>query len=63
MKNIQELQVWIADHLEKNLTVQTLAERVRMSVRNFERVFTRETECTPARYVAQMRVEAARRLL
>jgi len=63
MKNIQELQVWIADHLEKNLSVNLLAERVAMSVRNFERVFTRETGCTPARYVAQMRVEAARRQL
>jgi transcriptional regulator GlxA family with amidase domain len=63
MKSIQELQVWIADHLEKNLPVQVLAERVRMSVRNFERVFTRETGYTPARYVAQMRVEAARRQL
>ncbi len=63
MKSIQELKVWIADHLEKNLSVQALAERVAMSVRNFERVFTRETGCTPARYVAQMRVEAARRQL
>jgi transcriptional regulator GlxA family with amidase domain len=63
MKSIQGLQVWIADHLERNLSVQVLAERVAMSVRNFERVFTRETGCTPARYAAQMRVEAARRLL
>jgi transcriptional regulator GlxA family with amidase domain len=63
MKGIRELQVWVADHLEKNLSVQALAQRVRMSVRNFERVFTRETGCTPARYVAQMRVEAARRQL
>lgn len=63
MKSIHELQVWIADHLEKNLSVEVLARRAAMSVRNFERVFTRETGCTPARYVAQMRVEAARRQL
>jgi transcriptional regulator GlxA family with amidase domain len=63
MKSIQELQIWIADHVEKNLSVQALAQRVAMSVRNFERVFTRETGCTPARYVAQLRVEAARRQL
>ena len=63
MKSIQELQVWIADHLEKSLSVQVLAGRTAMSVRNFERVFTRETGCTPARYVAQMRVESARRQL
>ncbi len=63
MKSIGELQVWIADHLENNLSVQVLARRVAMSVRNFERVFTREIGCTPARYVAQMRIEAARRQL
>jgi transcriptional regulator GlxA family with amidase domain len=34
-----------------------------MSVRNFERVFTREVGTTPAQFVLQMRVEAARRLL
>ena len=33
------------------------------SVRNFERVFTREGGTTPSRYVPQMRVEAARRQL
>jgi transcriptional regulator GlxA family with amidase domain len=63
MKSIQELQVWIADNVDKNLAVQVLADRVAMSVRNFERVFTRETGCTPARYVGQVRVEAARRQL
>jgi transcriptional regulator GlxA family with amidase domain len=63
MKSVQELQVWIVDHLDRNLSVQALAQRVAMSVRNFERVFTRETGCTPARYVAQVRVEAARRQL
>jgi len=34
-----------------------------MSVRTFERVFTREVGTTPAQYVLQMRVEAARRKL
>jgi transcriptional regulator GlxA family with amidase domain len=63
LKAIQELQVWIADNLGKNLSVQVLSHRVAMSVRNFERVFTRETKCTPARYVAQLRVEAACRQL
>ena len=33
-----------------------------MSVRNFERVFTREVGTTPSQYVLQLRVEAARRL-
>jgi transcriptional regulator GlxA family with amidase domain len=34
-----------------------------MSVRHFERVFTREVGATPSQYVLQPRVEAARRLL
>jgi transcriptional regulator GlxA family with amidase domain len=34
-----------------------------MSIRNFERVFTREVGTTPSQYVLQVRVEAARRQL
>jgi transcriptional regulator GlxA family with amidase domain len=63
MKSIQELQIWIADNLRRELSVQFLAARVAMSVRNFERVFTREVGSTPSRYVSQLRIEAARRQL
>ena len=63
MTAIHELQIWIADHLRSRLSVQDLARRISMSVRNFERVFTREVGATPSRYVLQMRVEAARRHL
>jgi transcriptional regulator GlxA family with amidase domain len=63
MASIRELQIWIAEHLETRLSVEDLAERMSMSVRNFERVFTREVGTTPSQYVLQMRVEAARRLL
>jgi len=63
MKAIYELQVWIAENLHNNLSVQKLADRTAMSVRNFERVFTRELGKTPSHYVLQMRAEAARRQL
>ncbi len=63
MASIRELQIWIAEHLEKRLSVEDLADRMSMSVRNFERVFTREVGTTPSQYVLQMRVEAARRLI
>ena len=63
MASIREIQVWIAEHLGGRLTVDALAGRMSMSVRNFERVFTREVGTTPSQYVLQMRVEAARRLL
>jgi transcriptional regulator GlxA family with amidase domain len=63
MTSIRELQVWIAEHLQARLSVEDLADRMSMSVRNFERVFTREVGTTPSQYVLQMRVEAARRQL
>jgi transcriptional regulator GlxA family with amidase domain len=63
MKSIQELQVWVAENPQKKLSVRDLAERVSMSIRNFERVFTREVGTTPSQYVLQVRVEGARRQL
>src|SRR5262249_51061134 len=63
MTSIRELQIWITEHIHTKLSVEALAERMSMSVRNFERVFTREVGATPSQYVLRMRVEAARRLL
>jgi len=63
MKAIQELLIWITENLRKKLSVQALADRAAMSLRNFERVFTREVGRTPFQYVLQARVEAARRQL
>jgi transcriptional regulator GlxA family with amidase domain len=63
MASIRELQIWIAEHLGTRLSVEDLADRMAMSVRNFERVFTREVGTTPSQYVLQARVEAARRRL
>jgi transcriptional regulator GlxA family with amidase domain len=63
MTSVRELQIWIAEHLETRLSVEDLADRMAMSVRNFERVFTREVGRTPSQYVLQARVEAARRQL
>jgi transcriptional regulator GlxA family with amidase domain len=63
MSSIRELQIWIAEHVETRLSVQQLASRMAMSVRNFERIFTREVGTTPSQYVLRVRVEAARRLL
>jgi transcriptional regulator GlxA family with amidase domain len=63
MTSIRDLQIWIAEHLRAKLSVEDLADRMSMSVRNFERVFTREVGTTPSQYLLQMRVEAARRQL
>ena len=63
MMSIRELQIWIAEHLQAKLSVADLSDRMAMSVRNFERVFTREVGTTPSQYVLHTRVEAARRQL
>ncbi len=58
-----ELQVWMAENLAKDLSVEALASRAAMSPRNFARNFVRELGITPARYVERLRIEAARRRL
>jgi transcriptional regulator GlxA family with amidase domain len=63
MASIRELQIWIAEHVERRLSIDDLAGRMAMSVRTFERVFTREVGTSPSQYVMQVRVEAACRLL
>ena len=60
---LRELQSWIADNLDSDLRVETLAERAAMSPRNFARFFRREIGMTPAAYVEELRVERARQLL
>ena len=60
---IRDVQRWIADHLDSDLSVEALARRAAMSPRNFARVFTREVGATPGDFVENLRVEAARRRL
>jgi transcriptional regulator GlxA family with amidase domain len=60
---IRELQGWMEDHLDADLSVASLAARVGMSSRHFARVFTREVGVTPSRYVEQLRIDTARRWL
>ncbi|TPG26327.1 GlxA family transcriptional regulator [Variovorax guangxiensis] len=59
-----ELNLWIAGNLERaDLTVEFLAEKARMSPRNFARVYKEKTGRTPAKAVEVFRLGAARRLL
>jgi transcriptional regulator GlxA family with amidase domain len=57
---LRDLQAWIPDHLDTDLSVPALAGRAAMSERNFARAFRRETGMTPAAYVEAARVESAR---
>ncbi|HEY1596010.1 MAG TPA: GlxA family transcriptional regulator [Thermoleophilaceae bacterium] len=60
---LRELQGWMVDHLDEDLSVPALAVRAYMSPRNFARAFKREVGMTPAAYVEALRVERARALL
>ena len=60
---LAELQAWLPDHLDDDLSVEALAKRAGMSPRNFSRVFTAEVGATPRRYIEQLRLEASRRRL
>ena len=57
---LRELQAWMVDHLDADLSVPALAQRAYMSERNFSRAFKAETGMTPAAYVEALRVERAR---
>jgi transcriptional regulator GlxA family with amidase domain len=60
---LRDVQNWLVDNLSDDLSVPALARRAAMSPRNFARAFLREVGVTPARYVEDVRLEAARRLL
>jgi transcriptional regulator GlxA family with amidase domain len=60
---LRELLAWIGTHLQEDLSVEALAERVQMSPRHFARAFAAQAGSTPARFVEQARVAAAARLL
>jgi transcriptional regulator GlxA family with amidase domain len=57
---IQELQTWMLGHPAEDLSVQALADRMRMSPRNFARLFRSEIGETPAQFAERARADAAR---
>ncbi|MEA2429240.1 MAG: hypothetical protein QOF37_2868 [Thermoleophilaceae bacterium] len=57
---LRELQDWLPEHLDRDLSVEALAGRACMSPRNFARAFRREVGMTPGAYVESLRVDAAR---
>ncbi|WP_455708923.1 GlxA family transcriptional regulator [Amycolatopsis thermoflava] len=58
-RDIDELRMFIADHLDGDLSTAALAARMCLSERHFARVFRQETGHPPAAYVEAARVEAA----
>ncbi|MEY9996039.1 transcriptional regulator GlxA family with amidase domain [Streptomyces sp. V4I8] len=60
---LRDVQRWITEHPDADLSVETLAARASLSPRHFARAFQTETGMTPGRYVDRVRLEQARRLL
>ncbi|MGB0843811.1 MAG: GlxA family transcriptional regulator [Alphaproteobacteria bacterium] len=59
----EPLHDWIAQNLQEDLGVETLAEKMNMSPRTFHRAYSKEIGTTPAKTVEAMRTEAARSLI
>ena len=58
-----DLAAWIPGHLDRDLSVPTLAARARLSPRQFTRRFVATFACTPAEYVETARLNVARERL
>jgi transcriptional regulator GlxA family with amidase domain len=54
---------WIPGNLGGDLSLEALAAQARLAPRTLSRVFAKELGTGPARYVEQVRLEAARALL
>ena len=63
VNTLRDVLPWIAESLHTSLSISSMAQKAAMSLRNFTRVFLRETGKTPRQYLADLRVETARRLL
>jgi transcriptional regulator GlxA family with amidase domain len=62
-KKFSKLHDWILENLKQSLCVESLAEYVAMSPRNFSRIFSKTTGMSPGKYVESIRLEHARELL
>lgn len=60
---VEEIVIYINDHLSQELTVEQLAQISALSPYHFIRVFKRETGYTPHEYVVQARINLAKYLL
>lgn len=62
-RDFRDLKSWIMENPDADLKVESLAERMNMSPRNFARTFLAETGITPAKFVEMVRTDLARHYL
>lgn len=60
---LADIYRYVMAHLNRKLSVNDLADQLGMSKRNFARFFQQEAKTTPAEFVEQARVDAARNML
>src|ERR1700759_38031 len=60
---LRELQVYMLEHLQEDLSVEALADRMGMSPRHFSRVCLREMKMNSGQFVDRLRVEAAQQMI
>jgi transcriptional regulator GlxA family with amidase domain len=60
---LRELQLWMLEHVDQDLSVPRLAEKIAMSERSFARHFADGVGVAPGHYVRQIRITAARQKL
>jgi len=61
--SFSQLQIWMVEHIDEPMSVESLAAQINLSPRQFARVFVAEFAMTPARFVEKLRIETAQRLL
>lgn len=62
-ERLADLPAWILANLNRNLSVETLAAKISVCPRHFNRLFKTVFQITPAEFVEQMRMNEARQLL
>src|SRR5271166_4553513 len=60
---LADLAAWMVGHLDKDLSVEALAERIHLCPRQFTRRFKDEFNSTPAAFVQRLRLDEARERL
>jgi len=58
-----DLAAWIVGHLDRDLSVEALAQRIHLCPRQFNRRFKAEFNSTPAAFVLRLRLDEARNRL
>lgn len=60
---VARIQHYIEQHYSENITVSRLADQVHMSASSLNRIFKRELNLTPIKYLIQIRIEKSKTLL